>query len=120
MSRDHRKLEIFTKADGLVLRVYHITQGLPVEERYGLQSQIRRAAVSVATNIVEGCARPTLADYCRFLQISYGSARESGYLIDLCSRLAFLTSDAAADLVAQYDALCASIFKAISGLEQLE
>jgi four helix bundle protein len=119
MARDHRKLEIFTKADALVVPVYRLTQGLPVEERYGLQSQIRRAAVSVATNIVEGAARPTVSDYCRFLSIARGSANEAGYLIDLGARLGFLPRGETDSLTKDYDGLSAGLFAAINGLQKL-
>jgi four helix bundle protein len=88
--RDHTRLKVFELADKLALAVYRESQNFPTEERYGLQSQVRRAAVSVAANIVEGSARSTQADYSRFLEIAYGSARELQYEISLCKRLGFL------------------------------
>jgi four helix bundle protein len=94
MSRDHRKLRAFHLADDLAVRVYTETRPFPVSERYGLQGQLRRAAVSVAANIVEGSARRSESDYLRFLEIALSSACEADYLIDLCRRLDLLTAEA--------------------------
>jgi four helix bundle protein len=96
--RDHTQLRVFAMADQLALLVYRETQPFPDSERFGLQSQVRRAAVSVAANIVEGCARSSHADYVRFLNIAYGSARELQYELDLCRRLGFISAENAKTL----------------------
>ena len=98
MATDHRKLSTFTLADEFVVRVYEITHAFPVAERFGLQSQARRAAVSVATNIVEGCARDSDREHARFFEIALGSCREAIYLIDLSSRLKLLDPKLAAEV----------------------
>jgi four helix bundle protein len=90
MARDHRKLEAFKLADALVLDIYRATVEFPVAERYGLQSQLRRAAVSTPTNIVEGCAREPEGDFLRFLDIAFASSRELLYLLNVAHRLSFL------------------------------
>ncbi len=88
---------MFQVADSLALHVYLHTASFPATERFGLQSQLRRAAVSVATNIVEGCARRSHADYARFLDIALGSATETDYLLDLSRRLGMLSPAAYAE-----------------------
>jgi len=88
--RDHTKLRAFDLADEVAVLIYRVTAGFPREELYGLTSQIRRAAVSVPSNIVEGCARDSQADYLRFLYIAFGSLRELHYQLSLSKRLGFL------------------------------
>ena len=88
--RDHRKLKAFELADALALQIYRETMSFPREELYGLTSQLRRAGVSVPSNIVEGCARNTEKDYLRFLDDAYGSAKEVEYQASIARRLGYL------------------------------
>jgi four helix bundle protein len=87
--RDHTKLRAFELADEVAVLVYQVTARFPKEEIFGLTSQIRRAAVSVPSNIVEGCARDSEADYLRFLTIAFGSLRELHYQLSLAKRLGY-------------------------------
>lgn len=110
--RDHTKLKVFELADSLAVSVYRRTQTFPDSERFGLQSQVRRAAVSVAANLVEGCARTTQTEYARFVEIAFSSSRELQYEIGLCGRLGFLSLEDAARL--EHD--CTNVAKALNGL----
>jgi four helix bundle protein len=101
--QDHRKLKAFSLADQLVIEVYRATRTFPREEMYGLTRQMRRSAVSVAANIVEGCARETMKEYINFLNISFASLRELGYYFDLSLRLGFLKKEQAENLTKKYD-----------------
>jgi four helix bundle protein len=90
--RDHRALRAFDLADEIALMTYKITKQFPREEIYGLVSQMRRAAVSVPSNIVEGCSRESRVEYLRFLEIAFGSLRELNYQASLATRLNYLGS----------------------------
>ena len=78
--------------------VYRATRGFPREEVFGLTAQMRRCAVSIPANIVEGCARRSERDYSRFLEIAFGSVRELGYFIELAARLNYLPAGIAVEL----------------------
>jgi four helix bundle protein len=88
--KDFRSLRVWQKANQLTLMAYRHTAGLPREERYGLTSQIRRCAGSVAANIAEGCGKRGNAEFQRFLNISSGSASELEYHVLLARDLKFL------------------------------
>ena len=88
--RDHTKLKAFGLADELVVVIYKITRQFPDEEKFGLVSQMRRAAISIPSNIVEGCARESQTEYLRFLEIAFSSLKELHYQFDLAVRLGYL------------------------------
>jgi four helix bundle protein len=108
--RDHTKLKAFQLADSLVLQMYKATGSFPAQERFGLTAQLRRASISIVSNIVEGCARRTESDFLHFLDIAYASSREVEYQADLARRLGFLSKDN--DLVPQ----ATEVSKVLSGL----
>ena len=88
--RDHTKLRAFDLADKLALAIYSATRRFPREEMFGLTAQLRRASVSTPSNIVEGCARFSKAEYIHFLDTAYGSAKEVEYQLSIAWRLGFL------------------------------
>lgn len=118
MSRNPQHFRAFVEADALVDAIYAMTASLPEGERYGLQAQLRRAAVSVSTNIVEGSTRDSTADYSRFLQLARGSAAECEYLLTVARRLGF-ASDVALALASRYRGLSVALRLAIVHLRTL-
>ena len=106
-------------ADDLVLRVYHLTKRLPADERFGLRTQLRRAAVSVATNIVEGCARASTREYAHFLNVAFGSAAEAQYLTLLAWRLDFVPEHDVKPVDAAYNELLGALQKLFQVVSQM-
>lgn len=97
--------------------IYKATKDFPVEERYGLVAQIRRAAVSAPTNIVEGCARRSTKDYLNFLNVANGSACELAYLLGLSARLQMLAETTASALADRSQHVAANLTALINSLE---
>lgn len=89
--RDHTKLRAFQLADELAIHIYRISLNFPKEEMIGLTSQMRRCAVSVPSNIVEGSARESHSEYLRFLEIAFGSLRELHYQYGLAVKLGYIS-----------------------------
>ncbi|HSB52937.1 MAG TPA: four helix bundle protein [Gemmatimonadales bacterium] len=92
--RDFRELKVWQLAHQLALDTYKMTGGLPRQEMYGLTLQLRRSAVSVGANIVEGSARHSDASMRQFLTIAHGSTAELEYLILIARDLGYLDSEA--------------------------
>ena len=101
--RDHRKLRSFQLADELAIAVYAATVKFPRTEIFGLTAQMRKAAVSIPSNIVEGCARTSEADYLRFLNIAFASTKELGYQSSLAAKLRYVGGTEHTRLEAQCD-----------------
>ena len=93
MEKNFKKLLVWQRADELCRQIYMITKQFPKDELYGLTSQIRRAAVSVPTNIVEGSARRNRNEFKQFLNIAIGSLAETEYLLELSVKLGYLSQD---------------------------
>lgn len=91
--RDFHELKVWQKAHRFVLDLYRHTNGFPAEERFGLTTQLRRSAISVASNIAEGCGRKGERDFARFLSIAGGSASEVEYQLLLARDLGYLPTE---------------------------
>ncbi len=110
--RDHTRLRAFELADSLALAVYRHTLAFPRDELFALTAQLRRGAVSIPSNIVEGCARSSQGDYLRFLDIAFASAREVEYQLSLARRLGYLDEAAHGELAS----LAAETGRVLAGL----
>ncbi len=118
--KDFRKLKVWEKAHGFVLLLYKETQAMPSAEQYGLTSQLRRAGVSIPSNIAEGCGRNTDPELRRFCEIAMGSASEVEYQLLLSHELGFL-SDAANGRLSQALVECRKMLNSfIQTLQQSE
>lgn len=112
--RPHQNLEAWVKALDLVTDLYKGTEHVPKEERYGLTSQIRRAAISIPANIAEGAGRHSKKEFAHFLSNSQGSASELETELVIAHRLGYLDETTFSRLIAQLD----RIGRLITGLRR--
>ncbi|MEJ2793821.1 four helix bundle protein [Iodobacter sp. LRB] len=112
MDKPHKSLETWQQSMLLVKMVYQMTAQFSREEVYGLSSQMRRAAVSIPSNIAEGVARGTSREYLRFLNIARGSLSELDTQVEISAMLAYVQADCC--LFGQVD----KVGKLLSGLHR--
>jgi four helix bundle protein len=110
--KSFRDLIVWQKAMGFVVETYKASAAFPSDERFGLTAQLRRAAVSIPSNIAEGHGRESTREFLNFLSIAYGSLNEAQTQIMIAEKLSFLSSDRTANLLA----LAGEVAKLINGL----
>ncbi len=103
MAKMYENLDAWKEATNLAVRIYQITRTFPKEEIYGITSQIRRAAVSISSNIAEGAGRRSKKDFQQFVHVASGSLNEVESILHICFRLDFVKPDAYQDLKENVD-----------------
>jgi four helix bundle protein len=112
--KTHKDLEVWKKSIEMVTKIYTITRSFPKEELYGLVSQMRRAAVSVPSNIAEGAGRNSTKELLQFLHFSTGSLSELETQLIIAHNLGYLNNEQKQDI----DAIISYIFKLLYGFTQ--
>jgi four helix bundle protein len=112
--KSYRDLEVWQKGVVLTKNIYQATGGFPAEEKFGLVSQMRRAAVSIPSNIAEGHARSSTAEFQRYIMIAMGSVAELETQIIISVDLGFLSATVRSNLLEQLD----DIGRMLRGLHQ--
>jgi len=115
--KSYRDLIVWQKSISLVKSVYTLTSCFPREELYGLTSQVRRSAVSVPSNIAEGCGRGTTKDYIYFLRISFGSLYELQTQLVIAGELEYVSDEMVGPILALSDEIEKMIAVLIKKLE---
>lgn len=113
MEKPHKRLEVRRKSVDFVTEIYKVTKEFPADERYGLVSQMRRAAVSIPSNLAEGAAKGT-NEYIQFIRIAIDSASELDTQLEICYRLGYLSDD----LYQSFDKQLTQIDQVLVGLRQ--
>jgi len=115
---DYRNYIVWQKSHRLVIDIYKATASFPKSEQFNFVSQINRAALSIPTNIVEGCGRETQKELIRFLYISSGSAHELEYLIQAATELNFIDTEDSKKLLSNIDEIKKMLYALIQKIKQ--
>jgi four helix bundle protein len=109
MERAHKKLDVWKESVALAVEIYHLTEAFPKAELYGLTSQMRRAAVSVPSNIAEGAGRSSSKEFLQFLVIARGSLSELDTQLEISRQLSYLSDDVSVKVDAQLNSIGAKL-----------
>ena len=109
INRAHKKLDVWKESVALATEVYKLTELFPKAEIYGLVSQMRRAAVSVPSNIAEGAARHSNKEFAQFLNVAGGSLSELDTQIEIATNLGYLSTDKKQNIDNQVSAISAKL-----------
>ncbi|GEM_PF-707009 len=120
MVRDFKELDIWKKSFDLVEKVYGAVADSPKDEIYGLSQQLKRAVVSVSSNIAEGCGRRTSRDFIQFLYMSFGSVREVECQLMIAERLGYIESGELKLLLVELNKLAGMLMKFIRYVSALD
>ncbi len=105
MKRAHKKLDVWQEGITLAQCIYELSESFPKAEIYGLTSQMRRAAVSVPSNIAEGAARFSSKEFAQFLNIAGGSLSELDTQVEIAARLGYLSEQHQIEVVSKIDSI---------------
>jgi four helix bundle protein len=109
IKRAHKKLDVWKESVSLATEIYKMTEMFPKEEIYGLTSQMRRAVVSVSSNIAEGAARHSNKEFAQFLNVSGGSLSELDTQLEIALNLGYLSKDTKQDIDEQISGISAKL-----------
>ena len=114
------KLEVWKLAVEFAEQIYFYTRSFPSDEKFGLTNQLRRAAVSISSNIAEGSGRLSHKDFVRFLSIAYGSLMECVSQLHIAHRLKYIESESLAEMLALAESIARMLSRLKTRLEEEE
>jgi len=112
--RPHHNLDVWKNSIGFVTKIYKLTSSFPEEEKFGLISQLKRASVSIPSNIAEGAARESKKEFCNFLSIAQGSSSEVETQLTISNKLGYLDNKKFNETLRELD----GISKMLTGLKK--
>jgi len=119
VKRAHKQLDVWQEGVALAQRVYEVSESFPKTEMYGLTSQMRRAAVSVPSNIAEGAARFSPKEFAQFLNIAGGSLSELDTQVEIAARLGYLSEQHRIEVASKIDSISMKLAGLINKIRKI-